>query len=137
MIVISFQQTGKDYKIGFREKRPRSLTSPWISTRRGLWFSRAKWRREVNSNKILLNLIFPSHGKAEMLGKDVGNKDIRKFVGYLPENPYFYDYLNPIELLHFSGKTSGMNAGEIEERTIELLNTVGLWNERKGYSKLF
>ena len=64
---------------------------------------------------------------------------MRKSVGYLPENPYFYDYLNPVELLKFAGKTSGMDPFTIKEKTEILLNTVGLWNERKrairSYSK--
>jgi ABC-2 type transport system ATP-binding protein len=63
----------------------------------------------------------------------------RLAVGYLPENPYFYDYLNPLELLHFAGSASGMEAAAIRERGEALLQRVGLWSERKrairSYSK--
>jgi ABC-2 type transport system ATP-binding protein len=88
---------------------------------------------------VLLNLIFPTSGTAAILGNRVGDADVRRFVGYLPENPYFYDYLNPLELLQFGGKTSGMAQSAIQERAESLLNTVGLWKERKrairSYSK--
>jgi ABC-2 type transport system ATP-binding protein len=140
MVVISFQKIGKDYKTGFKKKKT-ALIDFSLDIHKGevFGFLGPNGAGKSTAIKILLNLIFPSHGKAEILGKDVGDKDIRKFVGYLPENPYFYDYLNPMELLQFSGKTSGMKTRDIEERTIALLNTVGLWNERKrpirSYSK--
>jgi ABC-2 type transport system ATP-binding protein len=76
--------------------------------------------------KILLNLIFPDSGSATIMGKDAGDKTARKVVGYLPENPYFYDYLTAEELLWFGGKASGLSLGNIRERTATLLRKVNL-----------
>ncbi len=141
MAVLSFQNIGKDYKIGFKKKKT-ALADFSLDIQEGevFGFLGPNGAGKSTALKILLNLIFPTRGKAEILGRDIGDKNIRKFVGYLPENPYFYDYLNPMELLRFAGKTSGMTtARDIEERTNSLLNTVGLWNDRKrsirSYSK--
>ena len=140
MNIISFDKITKDYKTGFR-KRKTALKDFSLNIVEGeaFGFLGPNGAGKSTAIKILLNLIFPTAGKAEILGKDVGDKGIRKFIGYLPENPYFYDYLNPVELLKFAGKTSGMDSFKIKERTEELLNTVCLWNERKrairSYSK--
>lgn len=140
MNIISFDSITKDYKTGFRKKKT-ALKDFSLSIREGevFGFLGPNGAGKSTAIKILLNLIFPTHGRAEILGKDVGDKGIRRFIGYLPENPYFYDYLNPVELLKFAGKTSGVDSMKIQERTEELLNTVGLWDERKrairNYSK--
>jgi ABC-2 type transport system ATP-binding protein len=81
--------------------------------------------------KILLNLIYPDSGRATILGRDVSDKMVRKSVGYLPENPYFYDYLSADELLWFGGKVSGLGKQEIRERSEKLLNKVNLQSARK------
>src|SRR3990170_9064096 len=140
MAVISFHKISKDYKTGFRKKKA-ALRDFSLNIVEGevFGFLGPNGAGKSTAIKILLNLIFPTAGKAEIMGRDAGEKEIRRSVGYLPENPYFYDYLNPVELLNFAGKTSGMNSLEIKEKTEELLNTVGLWNERKrairSYSK--
>lgn len=140
MPVIIFDRVTKDYKIGFRKKKT-ALKDFSLSVHEGevFGFLGPNGAGKSTSLKILLNLIFPTSGKVEIMGKDVKDKEVRRFVGYLPENPYFYDYLNPVELLRFAGKTSGMDSIHIKERTESLLNTVGLWNERKreirNYSK--
>jgi len=70
---------------------------------------------------------------------DVGETSVRRFVGYLPENPYFYDYLSAEELLWFGGKASGMGKQDIDERSSLLLDKVQLLEARKrplrSYSK--
>lgn len=76
--------------------------------------------------KILLNLIYADSGSAFILDKDVRDKNVRKNVGYLPENPYFYDYLSAEELLWFSGRVSGMGKETIKERSDALLAKVNL-----------
>lgn len=140
MNIISFDSITKDYKTGFRKKKT-ALKDFSLGIHDGevFGFLGPNGAGKSTAIKILLNLIFPTKGRAEILGKEVGDKGIRKFIGYLPENPYFYDYLNPLELLKFAGKTSGIDSMKIQERTEELLNTVGLWDERKrairNYSK--
>jgi ABC-2 type transport system ATP-binding protein len=76
--------------------------------------------------KVILNLIFPTSGRALLLGTSVNDPLVRRRVGYLPENPTLYDYLTPEELLRFGGKASGMPMARIKERTARLLDLVGL-----------
>lgn len=81
--------------------------------------------------KILMNLIFSDTGNAKIGGKDVRNPEARRIAGYLPENPYFYDYLTADELLWFGGRTAGMDAKSIRERSDLLVKQVDLQNARK------
>jgi ABC-2 type transport system ATP-binding protein len=89
--------------------------------------------------KILMNFIYSNTGTAEIAGKPVQDPGARKLVGYLPENPYFYDYLTAEELLWFGGRTAGMQAKVIRERSDLLLDKVNLQSARKrplrSYSK--
>ncbi len=138
MAVLLLDHITKDYKTGFRKKKT-ALKDFCLDIHEGevFGFLGPNGAGKSTTIKILLNLIFPTSGKATILGRDVGDKDVRKFVGFLPENPYFYDYLNPLELLNFCGKTSCMDSFLIKQKTEELLNTVGLWSERKAAIRSF
>jgi ABC-2 type transport system ATP-binding protein len=88
--------------------------------------------------KMLLGLIFPTEGEAKLLGKPVGNIAVRREISYLPESPYFYDYLSGAELLNFYGKLFRINAEERGKRIRRLLQLVGLAEDKKPlreYSK--
>ncbi len=89
--------------------------------------------------KMLLGLIFPDAGRAEVLGFPAGAQEMRRVVSYLPENPYFYDYLTGGELLDFYGRLFGLPSAERKKRVDQLLDLVGLRNDKakqlKQYSK--
>ena len=89
--------------------------------------------------KILLNIIYPTVGNAQILGMDVRNPQARREVGYLPENPYFYDRMNGYQLLEYYGQIYRMNSSRLNKRKDEVLATVGLVDAAKrplrGYSK--
>ncbi|GFO66740.1 ABC transporter ATP-binding protein [Geomonas limicola] len=89
--------------------------------------------------KTLLGLIRPSSGSARLMGEDIGTAAARKHVGYLPENPAFYDYLNAEEYLLFVGRSFGMPEGLLGQRCAEVLQRLQLWDARKrpmrSYSK--
>jgi ABC-2 type transport system ATP-binding protein len=89
--------------------------------------------------KMLLGLIFPDEGTAEVLGHPAGDIEMRRLVSYLPENPYFYDHLTGGELLDFYGRLFGLGAKERGQRVDELMSLVGLRNDKakqlKQYSK--
>ncbi|HET8760554.1 MAG TPA: ABC transporter ATP-binding protein [Nitrospiria bacterium] len=87
--------------------------------------------------KVLLNLIFPTSGRALLLDTPVHDPIVRRRVGYLPENPTFYDYLTPEELLWFGGKASGMATTHIKERTAKLLDLVDLARVRRQRLRTF
>ena len=81
--------------------------------------------------KLLLNLIYPDQGRVRIQGRDVSDCSLRKVVGYLPENPYFYDYLTAEELLIFGCKSSGVPKSDIPGRVAQLLDRVDLQAARK------
>jgi ABC-2 type transport system ATP-binding protein len=81
--------------------------------------------------KTMMGLIRPSAGKIQISGIDSSNPNARAAVGYLPENPYFHEYLNPRELLTFHGRLAGMSAQAIRERRDLLIEKVGLKDASK------
>lgn len=89
--------------------------------------------------KMLLGLIFPDEGGAEVLGHPAGDQEMRRKVSYLPENPYFYDHLTGGELLDFYGRLFGLSASDRAKRVDTLMDLVGLRNDKskqlKQYSK--
>ena len=80
--------------------------------------------------KLLLGLIFPTSGSAEVLGMRLGDPACKERVGFVPEGPYFYDYLNAVELLSFYGSLYGMKGSGLAARTREVLEQVGMWDRR-------
>lgn len=80
--------------------------------------------------KLLLGLIFPTSGNAEVLGEPIGSPSAKARVGYLPEGPYFYEHLNAPELLRMYGSLFGMRGAELQARIQELLELVDMWERR-------
>jgi ABC-2 type transport system ATP-binding protein len=89
--------------------------------------------------KALLGLIVPSDGEARIFGLPPDSLDARRRVGFLPENPYFYSFLNGDETLRFYGKLCGVAGTKLDKRIEELIDLVGLQNGRerplRSYSK--
>jgi ABC-2 type transport system ATP-binding protein len=82
------------------------------------------------SVKMLLGLVFPTSGEAEILGYPAGDVKTRSKVGFLPEHFRFYDWLTPIELLKLHGRLYGMSHARLRERVPVLLDLVGLTPHR-------
>lgn len=76
--------------------------------------------------KIIMGLVFPDAGTARILGKPLQDPAWRLRVGYLPEHPYFYDYLSPAEYLDYAGRLFGLSAPVRQERSRRLVAMVGL-----------
>lgn len=76
--------------------------------------------------KILLGIVRPTSGRATLLGKPAGDRAVKRRLGYLPENPYFYDYLTGPELLKYTAGIFGLSAQEQRQRIATLLDMVGL-----------
>ncbi len=81
---------------------------------------------------MLLGNIYPSSGRAELLGRPVGDKDVRARLGFLPEKFQFHDFLSAEEFLDLQGKLYGMGASARRKRIPEVLETVGLIARRKS-----
>ncbi len=89
--------------------------------------------------KILMGLHFQTSGTARIMGKALGDNDVKSRIGFLPENPFFYDYLTGSEFLRFYGHLYGVDSGTLKRRIPELLEKVGIAHAGgvplRGYSK--
>lgn len=89
--------------------------------------------------KLVMGLLRPSSGSALIMGMDVNDAESRRNVGFLPENPAFYDYLSAEEYIAFVGSQFRMEKALLARRSEEVLKRLDLWEARKrpmrGYSK--
>jgi ABC-2 type transport system ATP-binding protein len=81
--------------------------------------------------KLLMRLVFPTSGRAEIFDRPAGDLEVRRRIGYLPEHPYFYDYLTAEELLSYYAGLFGIAGQERARRVSSLLDEVGLGGERR------
>jgi len=124
----------KDYALGFWRKRPyRALDTLSIQVAQGevFGFLGPNGAGKTTTLTLLLQLVFPTSGRAEILGRPVGDASIRRRIGYLPENPYFYDHLTAVELLDYFGRLFGLDSAARASRVSQLLDDVELGAERK------
>ena len=89
--------------------------------------------------KVATGLLKPDGGSATLLGKPCGDAAARRALGYLPENPYFYEHLTPVEALQFYGRLSGLSSRDVAARSASLLERVRLTDAAdrriRGFSK--
>ncbi len=131
---IRIEELTKDYAIGFWRRRPyRALDRLTLEIESGevFGFLGPNGAGKTTTLKLLMQLIFPTSGRAEILGRPVGDTSVRQRVGYLPENPSFYDYLTAEELLGYFGELFGYSGAERRKRVSALLDRVGIGAERR------
>ena len=92
---------------------------------------------KTTTMKILLGLLRATSGRVELLGSPTENVAVRSRIGYLPESPYFYDYLTAEEFLCFYGRLAGLARETIQKRIIELLERVSLTEARHRQLRKF
>src|SRR5688572_17294954 len=129
MHAVRTEDLTKHYSVGFWRPRPyRALDGLTMTVGQGevFGFLGPNGAGKTTTLKLLMQLIFPTSGRAEILGRPVGDVDVRRRVGYLPENPYFYDHLTAEELLEYFGALFGLAAAERRRRASALLDEVGI-----------
>jgi ABC-2 type transport system ATP-binding protein len=140
---IEIQNLTKDFETGFwRKKKGRALDGLSLSVERGqiFGFLGANGAGKTTTLKLLMRLIFPTNGTANILGRDISDVSMHSRIGYLPENPYFYDYLTAREFLDYCAELFGYDRVKRRNRTEELLSAVRLeeqsWNRQlRKFSK--
>jgi ABC-2 type transport system ATP-binding protein len=128
-MIIEVQNLTKDYEIGFARKRKvRALDGLSLTVEAGhiFGFLGANGAGKTTTLKLLMRLIFPTAGTAKILGRDIGDVSIHARIGYLPENPYFYDYLTAREFVDYCGQLFGFDKSLRARRTDEVLTRVNL-----------
>ena len=131
---IRIEELTKDYWVGFWRKRPyRALERLTLEVQPGeiFGFLGPNGAGKTTTLKLLMQLIFPTSGGAEILGRPVGDVSARQRIGYLPENPYFYDYLTASELLQYFARLFGYSGTDARKRSDVLLDRVGIGPERR------
>src|SRR6201988_4634494 len=119
----------KDYALGFWRKRVRrSLDNLSLRVEDGeiFGFLGPNGAGKTTTLKLLMGLVFPTAGTARILGHDWTDPEVKAQIGFLPEQPYFYDYLTAHELLDYYGQLSGIPAKDRKRRIEEVLSKVGL-----------
>jgi len=119
----------KDYPVGFwRKKMRRSLDNLTLQVEEGEIFGYLgpNGAGKTTTLKLLTGLIFPTAGTARVRGKSIDDVTMHREIGYLPEQPYFYDYLTARELLDYYGHFGGLSKAQRRERVAQLLERVGL-----------
>src|SRR5579863_4058298 len=119
----------KTYKVGFWRKRQRRALSPLhltVDDGEIFGFLGPNGAGKTTTLKLLMGLVFPTSGTARILDREWTDPDIKAQIGFLPEQPYFYDYLTAHELLNYYGQLSGLPAKHRKHRIEEVLQHVGL-----------
>lgn len=129
MAAIEILGLEKTYMVGFWRKRPKRALQPLhLSVEDGeiFGFLGPNGAGKTTTLKMLMGLVFPTAGTARILGKEWTDPEVKAQIGFLPEQPYFYDYLTAHELLDYYGQLSGVPAKDRKSRVEEVLVRVGL-----------
>jgi ABC-2 type transport system ATP-binding protein len=126
--IIEVEGIEKDFRPGFGLVRKRVLHGISFRVREGeiFGFVGPNGAGKTTTLKILLGLIHADGGRTRVLGREVSDVSVRRYVGFLPENPYFYDFLTGREFLDFYARVSGVPRAERGPRIEGILEDVGL-----------
>lgn len=126
--VLNVESLAKTYAIGFFRKKIKAIVDVNVEVRQGEIFGLLgpNGAGKTTTLKIIMGLVRPSSGSVELLGQPIDDQGAKSRIGYLPENPYFYDYLSGRELLAFVGHLFGLPRATINERSERLLNEVDM-----------
>jgi ABC-2 type transport system ATP-binding protein len=134
MAAIETHGLAKDYHVGFWRPRPyRALHGLTLAVDEGevFGFLGPNGAGKTTTLKLLMQLVYPTAGSATILGRPLGDLAMKRRIGFLPENPYFYDYLTAEELLTYFAGLFGYRGPERKARVDRLLDEVGLGAERR------
>ncbi len=140
-VVIDVKALSKQYRAGVRRKKVNAVSEATFDVRRGevFGFVGPNGAGKTTTIRVLMGLVRASGGAATLFGKPIPSRETRARLGFLPEAPYFYDYLTARELCDLVGRLFGMDAAARKERAATLLDKVGLGaasdRPMKKYSK--
>jgi ABC-2 type transport system ATP-binding protein len=129
MAAIEILDLEKSYQVGFWRRRTKVALRPLrLSIEEGevFGFLGPNGAGKTTTLKLLMGLVFPTAGTARILGREMDDPEVKSQIGFLPEQPYFYDHLTARELLNYYGQLSGIPAKGRSARVEEMLERVGL-----------
>jgi ABC-2 type transport system ATP-binding protein len=127
-VLISVDQLRKEFRQGFFMRRVVAVKRVSFEVERGdiFGFLGPNGAGKTTTIKILTGLIKPSGGSARLFGEQVPSATTRARLGFLPESPYIYPYLTPLEFVELSGRLSGMKSRVVRQRARQVLDQVGI-----------
>ena len=131
---IEIENLTKEYPYGFLHlKKKLSLEGLNLQVENGevFGFLGPNGAGKSTTIKLLMRLIFPTKGTARILGKSIEDVTMHRDIGYLPEQPYFYDYLTAAEVLDYFARFHNLTATDRKERVQKMLEKVGLESAKK------
>ena len=140
MAAIEIQGLEKSYRTGFFENKLKQGLKPLtLSVEEGEVFGclGPNGAGKTTTLKLLLGLVFPTGGTARILGRDLDDISVKRFIGFLPEQPYFYDHLTPLELLDYYARLSGVEPRERKRKVDAALARVGMSDSGKTQLRKF
>src|ERR1700675_4859864 len=135
MAAIEILDLEKSYLVGFWRKRPKRAMRPLrltIEEGEVFGFLGPNGAGKTTTLKLLMGLVFPTAGTARILGMDMDDPRVKPQIGFLPEQPYFYDHLSARELLTYYAQLSGVPAKGRSARVEQMLARVGLSDSGGG-----
>jgi ABC-2 type transport system ATP-binding protein len=126
--VLVIESLTKEYRADIRKKRVRAVEDLSLEIGRGelFGFVGPNGAGKTTTIRTAMGLIKPTKGRVSIFGHPAGSRAARERLGFLPESPYFYDYLTARELLDLAGRIFGLSASERRARAAKLLDRVGL-----------
>jgi ABC-2 type transport system ATP-binding protein len=123
---IETVRLSKTYHSGFRMRRVQALTDVNVVVEKGevFGFLGPNGAGKTSLIKILMGLSRPSSGRAQVLGRAPHDARVKARMGFLPESPYFYEYLTAAEFLRFASSLAGVPRSEVDGRVKGLLRMV-------------
>jgi ABC-2 type transport system ATP-binding protein len=127
-LVLEVTGLHKTFHIGFFRKRVEAVRGVSFGVRRGEIFGLLgpNGAGKTTTIKSILRLIFPTKGEIRIFGRPAGDREAARRVGYMPENPYVYQYLKPLEFLDLCGRLAGISKQERCARSELMVDKVGL-----------
>jgi len=127
--LIKVEGLSKSYPTGFWRRRIRVLTDLSFTVARNeiVGFLGPNGAGKTTTIKILNRLAFPDSGTVTVFGEEAGRRpELRRRIGFMPEQPYFYEYLTGEEFLGLCGHLNGLSRAEIARGSQRMLSRVGL-----------
>ena len=126
--VLEVADLHKTFFIGLLRKRIEAVRGVSFEVERGeiFGFVGPNGAGKTTSIKMMLQLIFPTRGQVKLFGRSTFDPAARRRLGYLPENPYIYSYLRPLEFLDLCGQLTGLSKRDRRARAEALIHKLGL-----------
>jgi ABC-2 type transport system ATP-binding protein len=136
---IRINELTKQYPVPMKREAVNAVDNLSLTVEEGeiFGFLGANGAGKTTTIKILLGLIYPTRGEADVLGKPAGDIEVKHKVAYLPESPYFYEHMTALEVVGFYAQLFGMSREDARKKAEELVDFVGLGGKSDRNKRIY